>query len=41
MSGSSLLWNNPAGLAKCLIAGFVGLAAFTAAGVWRVSKIEL
>ncbi|WP_232050954.1 ABC transporter permease subunit [Arabiibacter massiliensis] len=41
MSGSSLLWNEPAGLAKCLIAGFVGLAAFSAVGVWRARKIEL
>ena len=41
MSSSSLLWNNPVGLAKCLIAGFVGLAAFAAAGVWRARKIEL
>lgn len=41
MTGKSLLWNDPAGLAKCLIAGFVGLAAFSAAGVWRARKVEL
>lgn len=41
MSGKSLLWNDPTGLAKCLIAGFVGLAAFSAAGVWRARKVEL
>lgn len=41
MSGKSLLWNDPAGLAKCLIAGFASLAAFSVLGVWRARKIEL
>ena len=41
MSGSSLLWNDPAGLAKCLVAGFVGVAVFGGVGAWRARKIEL
>ena len=41
MTGKSLLWNDPAGLAKCLIAGFASLAAFSALGAWRARKIEL
>lgn len=41
MSGSSLLWNTPAGLAKCLISGFVGIALFGAVGLWRAGKTEL
>ena len=41
MNGKTLLWNDPFGLAKCLIAGFFGLALFSAVGVRRARKVEL
>lgn len=42
MSGAAeFLWDTPQGLAKCLISGFAGIAAFSAAGLWRIGKTEL
>lgn len=38
---AQFLWDTPAGLAKCLISGFVGIAVFAAVGFWRAEKIEL
>ena len=38
---AAFLWDTPAGLAKCLIAGFIGIAAFAAVGLWRADKVEL
>ena len=38
---AEFLWDTPAGLAKCLIAGFAGVAVFGIAGLWRASKREL
>ena len=38
---AEFLWDTPAGLAKCLIAGFAGIAIFGAVGLWRASKTEL
>ena len=38
---AEFLWDTPAGLAKCLIAGFAGVAVFGIAGLWRASKTEL
>ena len=38
---AAFLWDTPAGLAKCLIAGFVGIAAFAGVGLWRADKVEL
>lgn len=38
---AEFLWNTPAGLAKCLISGFVGIALFGAVGLWRAGKTEL
>ena len=38
---AEFLWDTPAGLAKCLIAGFAGVAVFGAVGLWRASKTEL
>ena len=38
---AEFLWNTPAGLAKCLISGFVGIALFGAVGLWRANKTEL
>ncbi|MFR4803085.1 MAG: histidine kinase dimerization/phospho-acceptor domain-containing protein [Eggerthellaceae bacterium] len=34
---AEFLWDTPAGLAKCLIAGFAGVAVFIA-GLWRASR---
>ena len=39
--GGDFPWDQPFGLAKCLIAGFASLALFAAVGVWRARKIEL
>ncbi len=38
---ADFLWNTPAGLAKCLISGLVGIALFGAVGLWRAGKTEL
>lgn len=38
---AEFLWDTPAGLAKCLIAGFSGIAVFGAVGLWRAGKTEL
>ena len=38
---AQFLWDTPQGLAKCLIAGFAGIAVFGAAGLWRAGKAEL
>lgn len=38
---SQFLWNTPDGLAKCLIAGFAGIAIFGAVGLWSANKTEL
>ena len=38
---AQFLWDTPAGLAKCLIAGFSGIAIFGAVGLWRAAKVEL
>lgn len=38
---AQFLWDTPAGLAKCLIAGFAGIAVFGAIGLWRAGKAEL
>lgn len=38
---AEFLWSTPAGLAKCLIAGFTGIALFGAVGLWRANKTEL
>ena len=38
---AEFLWDTPAGLAKCLIAGFAGVAVFGAVGLWRASKTGL
>lgn len=38
---AQFLWDTPAGLAKCLIAGFSGIAVFGVVGLWRASKAEL
>lgn len=38
---AQFLWDSPAGLAKCLIAGFSGIAIFGAVGLWRAGKVEL
>ncbi len=35
------LWDTPAGLAKCLIAGAAGIVVFGAFGLWRAEKTEL
>ena len=38
---SQFLWDTPDGLAKCLIAGFAGIAIFGAVGLWSANKTEL
>lgn len=38
---AQFLWDTPEGLAKCLIAGFAGIAVFGAVGLWRAGKAEL
>lgn len=38
---AEFLWNTPAGLAKCMIAGFSGIAIFFVVGLWRANKTEL
>ena len=38
---AEFLWDTPAGLAKCLIAGFAGVAVFGIAGLWRAGRPEL
>ena len=38
---AQFLWDPPEGLAKCLIAGFAGIAVFGALGLWRAGKAEL
>lgn len=38
---AQFLWDTPAGLAKCLVAGFAGIAIFGMVGLWRASKAEL
>ena len=42
MSGAAqFLWQTPAGLVKCLVAGFACLALAVAAGVWQARRTEL
>ena len=38
---AEFLWSTPWGLAKCLVTGFAGIAAFGAWGLWRAEKTEL
>ena len=38
---AQFLWDTPEGLAKCMIAGFSGIAVFGVAGLWRANKAEL
>lgn len=35
------LWDTPQGFAKCMIAGWIGIAVFLGIGIWRYRKIEL
>lgn len=41
MSSYQCLWDTPEGLAKCLIAGAVGIIIFLIFGIWRFNKQEL
>lgn len=41
MSGYDCLWLNGAGLAKCLTAGFVGIAVFSAVGIWLNRRADV
>ncbi|MDD2958790.1 MAG: hypothetical protein PHE06_10910 [Lachnospiraceae bacterium] len=34
------LWDTPSGLAKCIIAGVIGIVIFLLFGIWRVQKEE-
>lgn len=37
----SCLWDVPQGFARCMAAGFLGIAIFLAAGVWTSRKLEV
>lgn len=41
MNSYQCLWDTPDGLAKCLIAGTVGIIIFLIFGIWRFNKQEL
>lgn len=39
--GYYCLWDTPEGMAKCVIAGLLGIAVFTVIGLWRFKKLEI
>lgn len=41
LSVCSPIWNTPKGLEKCLISGFIGIAVFSALGIFALRKKEL
>lgn len=41
MNSYDCLWDTPSGLARCLIAGAVGILGFLCFGIWKFNKQEL